>query len=171
MRMIKQFVSVIIALFQIMAFVTNVVVFADYSDAMVSDNKIMLTIDYLQNTRINVDDWSLNNNKIVPIADICEFVYDNTEILSEETYRKIDELIIEASDYLWSKELKNVDILSKYLYFENLRSQYEIDLLSKCQNPDGGFGLAEGYTSDIIDTKLACATHWRNGCRLTTRNC
>ena len=22
------------------------------------------------------------------------------------------------------------------------------------QNPDGGFGLSEGYTSDIIDTKL-----------------
>ena len=27
--------------------------------------------------------------------------------------------------------------------------------LYETQNPDRGFGLAEGYTSDIIDTKLA----------------
>ncbi len=52
-------------------------------------------------------------------------------------------------------DIYNTDDLVKYLLINNLNDEWYINWLISSQNPDGGFGLAEGYSSDIIDTKLA----------------
>ncbi|MDE7389574.1 MAG: hypothetical protein K2M82_01325, partial [Lachnospiraceae bacterium] len=49
----------------------------------------------------------------------------------------------------------NTDIVSKYLLLEFFQEEEYIEYILNSQNPDGGFGLAKNYASDIIDTKLA----------------
>ncbi len=44
---------------------------------------------------------------------------------------------------------------SNYILIEELQEDDCVLLLLISQNPDGGFGLAENYASDIIDTKIA----------------
>lgn len=68
---------------------------------------------------------------------------------------RIDALIANASDYQYTQGTDNTDVLSKYLLIDELKELDSINRLKSIQNPDGGFGLTEGYTSDIIDTKLA----------------
>lgn len=61
-----------------------------------------------------------------------------------------------SSEYLWiENDTINTDVIANYITVDKLRTTGLCSQLLKCQNPDGGFGLAEGYTSDIIDTKLA----------------
>ena len=52
----------------------------------------------------------------------------------------------------------NCDNLSCMLLINELQNEKDMDVFKGMQNADGGFGLFEGYASDIIDTKLALKT-------------
>ncbi len=85
------------------------------------------------------------------LADILKIFEYISSIDNDYATDQFDDL---AYSFYESPSL-NIDSVSKYLLPKcNYEDSYIIDITFS-QNEDGGFGLAEGYTSDIIDTKLA----------------
>lgn len=91
------------------------------------------------------------------IVNIAEYIYDYSAALDSNSFNMLNDIITYGCDYYLNVNPLNIDMLSKVILINDLRleSSYEINNLIDNQNPDGGFGLSEGYTSDIIDTKLA----------------
>ncbi len=73
-----------------------------------------------------------------------------TDYESDIIVRMLDK----TSDYFYILDVLNNENLSQFLLIDDIRDEDAIICLCNSQNSDGGFGLAEGYTSDIIDTKL-----------------
>lgn len=98
------------------------------------------------------------NNDIQSLIEpinIIEYIYDNDITLMDSEIKMIDTIIENTADSLWGKQYVNIDDLSHYLLIDELQGGKEQVFLRIFQNPDGGFGLAKNYASDIIDTKLA----------------
>lgn len=113
------------------------------------------SVQYLNSTQTDDYSWKNSNNDYTAyIINICEYIYNNMNDVLEESglsYSMVDK----SSNYLWYKYYHNTDDLSCYLLVDELKDYESIDWILSSQNPDGGFGLAENYASDIIDTKLA----------------
>jgi hypothetical protein len=83
--------------------------------------------------------------------------YYTTQLLENLAYQEdIDDEKTVAFLWLKDREAKsNDDLFRKYLaVVKSDENVNEIDT-DKLQNRDGGFGLMEGYTSDVLDTVLA----------------
>ena len=52
-------------------------------------------------------------------------------------------------------DVKNVEELVYYLMLDEHANDNSVNNLTSLQNPDGGFGLAKNYQSDILDTEIA----------------
>ncbi len=107
-------------------------------------------VDYLNAKQDKKNNWGMNT------------IYDTTNIINslETVYEitnseAVKEILLE--DYMiWGKTAsKNFDDVSKRLTIKCMQNEWDIEWLKEAQNPDGGFGLAEEYASDILDTKLA----------------
>ena len=109
------------------------------------ENSINNGIEYITDNYDNIQ-------KELYLADINNiFEYISFIGNNENTSNLSDSSLL----YFYEYQFNNVDELSKYLLNNRLHETAYINFLLKEQNPDGGFGLAEGYASDIIDTKLA----------------
>ena len=114
------------------------------------------SIEYLKNDLETEKSWISNNfDYTADVANSIEFVYNNILDLSNDQYDSAIDLVEQATDIIVDNDISNNDDLSRYLLVSELQNPNEIEWLLSSQNPDGGFGLAEGYASDIIDTKLA----------------
>ena len=103
-------------------------------------------VSYLQTTQNSNGSWRNYIQNTAEIAQIFDLCCDNNEKL--ETQNR-------ALLYYENQSTFNVDFLSKELLLSSSTESWKVNYLKSFQNPDGGFGLAEGYASDIIDTKLA----------------
>lgn len=70
----------------------------------------------------------------------------------------LSEMIFSIEECFYEQDILNNDQLSRYLLFKNLQNDCTVNYFLDAQNLDGGFGIDKGYTSDIIDTKLALKT-------------
>lgn len=98
----------------------------------------------------NDSDYSF---EIVNILEYLKRGLKKDEFLS--TNSCINKIIEEENIILLNVDINNTDNLSHYLLMDNYHYIDEISNLLKLQNNDGGYGLSDGYASDIIDTKLA----------------
>ncbi len=124
-----------------------------YASEPETNNNVLglnLSISYLHNTLTDYGSWNdYYDFEIVDLINSLEVV--NTSFSNSEI-----DMIIESSERtIYDADIKNNDDIARYILLNNLRDSIYISKLIKSQNPDGGFGLAEGYASDIIDTKLA----------------
>lgn len=111
------------------------------------------SVSYLYEKQTPEIGWQVNNHNYTDdIASIIECIYEINGNNSTELFRS---MLNKSAEYLWSKGIRNVDELTERLAVKDLQETDIINILLYCQNTDGGFGLDEGYTSDIIDTKLA----------------
>ena len=114
------------------------------------DESLNAGIEYLISNFENINTWnSYTNPYVSQIGQSLDYLYSD--------YYKGNKIVTLLSDYydvISNHIIQNNDDLSIYLIINNGHPAYEKMLLNS-QNPDGGFGLAEGYASDIIDTKLA----------------
>ena len=151
----KRKFSWIIAFAQIMLMMpSGLSAYAANSGSELSYNTTIVKncIDYLTNNQSFSGQW-YNPTDIYAFSIANSLEYVMNESVNEKI--RIDALIANASDYQYMQGSSNIDALSKYLLIDELRETDSIIRLKSAQNPDGGFGLTEGYTSDIIDTKLA----------------
>ncbi|MCR5837696.1 MAG: VWA domain-containing protein [Lachnospiraceae bacterium] len=87
--------------------------------------------------------------------------YYTTQLLENLAYQDdIDDEKTAAFLWLEDREVKsNDDLFRKYLAKkksgDNTNEHISVIDTDKLQNRDGGFGLMEGYTSDVLDTVLA----------------
>ena len=86
---------------------------------------------------------------------IEECLIELGQFINEYESEKIDYYFSALTEEMVSKNYGNVEYLSNCLVGDRNFSNYWIDELVETQNPDGGFGLASGYESDIIDSKAA----------------
>lgn len=108
-------------------------------------------IDYIELNRDEYGVWhNLNDCAAANVINIIEYL--NSIGIQEE---KVTDIIDGSVDYFEMMYCENVNDLSCFLLINALHADADISYLRCIQNTDGGFGLAEGYTSDIIDTKLA----------------
>lgn len=99
------------------------------------------------------DDGIWYDNNITSSAYISEcFVYKD---LLKCTDLSVQSTIEKSEKYFDEIYISNVDTISNSIISCRTYNDYDLLYLYETQNADGGFGLAEGYTSDIIDTKLA----------------
>ncbi len=162
MKIIKQLIAVTVAL-QILSSFPVYRAFADElsdnSSNMAYDTSVDKTIYYLKNEQDEISAWTKNNHDYTSdITNVIEYVYDNTDDLTDEKYELLNSMIVNSADFLWLGDILNTDDLSRYLLVNELQYSYKKELLLSLQNLDGGYGLADGYASDIIDTKLALKT-------------
>ena len=87
------------------------------------------------------------------ITDILEY-----EILTGYENEILSDILSLSTDYFKMIYILNCDNLSCMLLINELQNEKDMDVFKGMQNSDGGFGLSEGYASDIIDTKLALKT-------------
>ena len=126
------------------------------TNAETSQRCVEEILNFLQLEQSSEGSWGKYGKKYTSdITNILEYVYFNTDTYMKEVSDTIDLMLYNAEDYIWIESGNSIDDLSKYLLIDGLRIQEDIQDLISLQNPDGGFGLAEGYTSDIVDTKLA----------------
>ena len=121
-------------------------------------NVVDTSVEYLIKTQNAEYAWISNNKDYTAnIINTFEYITCNASNIIDEAKEseRILKTIEKPSSYLWYKYYHNTDDLSYYLIVDKLQDYESIDELLCAQNDDGGFGLAEGYTSDIIDTKLA----------------
>lgn len=113
-------------------------------------------LNYLFQEQRNNLFWMKNNhNYTYHIADICEYVYGSRVMNNQDVEQELCNIIEELYILMCNDSQLNTDMLSEYILLDKFHFSEERWLFVQLQNPDGGFGLAEGYTSDIIDTKLA----------------
>lgn len=112
-------------------------------------NTVELSISYMNDKQLENGTWG-GKNINADIANILEYIYSN-----EHKSDKVLGMLNDASDYFYMEDILNIDDLSRYLLIDDIRDEEEAIRLSDSQNTDGGYGLHKGYTSDIIDTKLA----------------
>jgi hypothetical protein len=91
--------------------------------------------------------WGNNTKKdIIDTSEIAGFLNEN--LLAPLS-------VCRAVYWLQIQETSNNDFLARILPFMTAQAHDEaLPALIACQNPDGGWGLAEGYASDIMDTVI-----------------
>jgi len=89
-----------------------------------------------------------------------ERIYEYYKKIYSSDYDFIYEIIENSADFYWNNNHKNTYDLSNYLCINEFYSSSLFNKISCLQNLDGGLGLEEGYSSDIIDTKLALQALW-----------
>ena len=121
------------------------------------DISFISAIEYLKSKQSPKGAWICNNSDFTPeINNTLEYIYNSDTLINMfEVEEEILNISLISENFMHSYKINNIDVLSHYLFTDNFQSKYEVNLLLIYQNPDGGFGLAEGYASDIIDTKLA----------------
>ena len=89
--------------------------------------------------------WGNNTKKdIINTSEIAGF-------LNETSLAPLS--VSRAVYWLQIQETSNNDFLARILPFMTAQANDEaLPALVACQNPDGGWGLAEGYASDVLDT-------------------
>lgn len=114
-------------------------------------NKVELSISYLSEKQFENGTWGEIGKSVTDdITQILEYMYFD-DYKSDIILRMLDN----ASDYFYTMNILNTENLSRFLLIDDIRGEDETFCLCNSQNPDDGFGLSEGYVSDIIDTKLA----------------
>ena len=124
----------------------------DDCDSDYSVNTELKCLSYLITTQSAEYTWAnFEGNITTEIVNTIEdvFVMTDNQIIDDWDW------FCQTAEKVYDKEYVNVDELSRTLMIETFYDFNEVLELLVCQNSDGGFGLAEGYTSDIIDTKLA----------------
>ena len=112
---------------------------------------VNLGIDYLESNR---DEYGICST----LSDgATSDVINTIELLDKLgiSKTKTTELIDASVEYFEMLYYENINDLSCILIVNSMQNDADITCLKENQNSDGGFGLAKGYTSDIIDTKLA----------------
>lgn len=135
---------------------TPICAFAQDTNGATTVPNIDDALNYICGLQDEMGAWISNNhNNTESITNILEYFSCQMENISDTQTGYLNEMIASASDYVYDRDYINVDDLSRYLLIDSLQDPFDVDDLVLAQNDDGGFGLAEGYTSDIIDTKLA----------------
>ena len=106
-------------------------------------------ISYLKREQMEWGGWNNSEGNIEDIANLIETVNGHL------SNRDLELMLSLAETYIYDENPRNIDQMAKYLQLEVSQDDIIISILTDSQNPDGGFGLAENYASDIIDTKLA----------------
>ncbi len=128
--------------------------FTSFSDVSSIHNQALT--EGIQFLRFKQDPTSIwyapDSNETSFIVNIAEYLYDYSEGLDFRSYYQLNKMIMDESDYYLDMKSLNNDTLSRIILINDLRMANicEIYNLLRSQNPDGRFGLAEGYTSDII---------------------
>ena len=159
MKKITQLLSAFLSVVMVSQFIAVPV----YAKKLTNDNKsensgntfvysaVNLGIDYIESTRDEYGVWStLSDCAAAYVIDTIESL--NAFGISEN---QTAELINTSVKFFKMLSFENINDLSYFLTVNALQNDADIAYLKEAQNPDGGFGLAEGYASDIIDTKLA----------------
>ena len=136
---------------------TNINVRAEYvSPDLPINNIVTQSVDYLASTQDIDRCWGgSNGDSTAYISDIIEMLDSHSSNNNDLNISEINNLLNVSIEYYWNKSPNSTDAMCHYLLINDLQEDDVIVALLMCQNSDGGFGLAEGYTSDIIDTKLA----------------
>lgn len=135
---------------------TPVCAFAQETNEPLTATDIDESFDYIHVSQDEMGAWIRNNHDHTEsITNILEYLSCHMENQSDMQTDNLNEMITSASDYVFDRDYMNVDGLSRYLLVDSLFDPFDLEDLLYAQNPDGGFGLTEGFTSDIIDTKLA----------------
>lgn len=156
MSLIKRLISSIL-IFNLIFLTPSISAFAEETSPSDSYNEsVSETISFLKENQVNDHSWLINDLSIsMDLSGIIESVYDISFGLFDEDYDVMDSMINISLDFLHNYHYRNNDDLFRYLQINAFHSNYLLDTVISLQNQDGGFGLAKGYSSDIIDTKLA----------------
>lgn len=113
-------------------------------------------VSYLEGTHDYMYNWNMGNyDYTYEIANISEHLYNMSVHIDTKYYDLLKSFESGVSRYKLNEDPTDTDGISHYLLVDGLHNLYDIKRMISCQNPDGGFGLSDGYASDIIDTKLA----------------
>ncbi len=141
-------VSLLIAILQVF-YLWSISVFAEVS-AITRDTVLRDGLYYLELVQNNNGSWGEGEKSTTTnITNIIEYLssyYSDIEVI---------ESLEAVSSYCYCEDWINVDDISDYLLIDDLWDENDLLYLKNSQNPNGGFGLAKNYASDIIDTKLA----------------
>lgn len=159
MKKLKQLLSVFLSVVML----SQLSVLSVFAEEQIDDNisqnidstsvqsTVDLGINYLEFNRDEYGVWNnLNDCAAANVINIIEYL--NSFGIQEE---KATDIIDGSVDFFEMMYCENVNDLSCFMLINALHTDADISYLRCIQNTDGGFGLAEGYTSDIIDTKLA----------------
>ncbi|MCI8408532.1 MAG: terpene cyclase/mutase family protein [Lachnospiraceae bacterium] len=157
----RSFFALVLAVLQVICFV-HITAFAnegtnelDIQNIFSNESLISIGLSYIEDKQNKDGTWGdYGKIQTAEIANILEYIVEQYN--SDGLY--LSDMINDAGGYLFFEDSSNIDALSRYLLVDEFREQWFVDFFVKSQNSDGGFGLSEGYASDIIDTKLALKT-------------
>ena len=149
----KRLLAIFLSVATICSLSTYVTAFADFNIGSTIDgnynNRISNATHYLSEVQNESGLFGNLYSQSATIAYIAD-KYGSRE--------NTDEIKLKAYDYYNFESLLNVDDMANELLICPFEDTWLKQCFISCQNIDGGFGITEGYTSDIIDTKLALKT-------------
>lgn len=112
-----------------------------------AENSISKAVDWLNANQNEDGSWGKSDISFIDTSEVSDYIAKNS-ILGDRLQR--------SATWMEGLEVKNNDIAARiYPFIKNADKHTSIknDLL-KSQNVDGGWGIAEGYESDVLDTVL-----------------
>ncbi len=157
MKLSKKLIALTLALFQVVlsfSFINCSAISPSIDENV--NTYLVNAIDYLKSKQSPEGAWICNNLDYTPeINNTLEYIYNsNTLIDLFEVEEEILNISFISEEFMRLYNINNTDVISHYLLTDNFQSKDDVNLLLLSQNPDGGFGLAENYTGEIIGTKL-----------------
>ena len=117
------------------------------ADATPQENSISKAVNWLNANQNEDGSWGKSDISFIDTSEVSDYIAKNN-IPGDSLQR--------SSAWMEGLEVKNNDIAARiYPFIKNVDKHTSIknDLL-KSQNIDGGWGIAEGYESDVLDTVL-----------------
>lgn len=124
---------------------TSAVSAEDAEHRVVQENSIYKAIDWLRQNQNDIGSWGLDDSAFVDTSEVCGYLSENA-LLMDNMQKSVD--------WMESLEITNNDIGARILPFikGTDKGDYITSTIIESQNKDGGWGIANGYESDILDT-------------------
>jgi Mg-chelatase subunit ChlD len=127
-----------------------------YADSLSIESAISKSIDWLEANQNEDGSWG---NAEVAFLDTTEVVdyFSRNEFLSDHVEK--------STNWMHGLEIHNFDVAARILPLIQDKDKKDAirNLLVESQNDDGGWGIAQGYESDILDTSLVLNALTKDG--------
>ncbi len=128
-------------------FVTLIFCFSSSAEAATQEDAIDKAVNWLKSNQNESGNWGNSDVSFLDTSEVAAYLTKNND-LSDNLQK--------SAAWMEKLELLNNDVASRILPYLGESDKYSSVkyTIKNSQNSDGGWGIAEGYESDVLDTSI-----------------
>lgn len=127
--------------------VTLIFCFSGSAEAATQEDSINKAVNWLNLNQDETGRWGNSDVSFLDTSEVSEYL---------TKYKALTDNLQKSAAWMQKLELLNNDTASRVLPYITSSDKYSSvkEAVKNSQNPDGGWGIAEGYESDVLDTVI-----------------